>query len=304
MKTKHVLCLAMCLGVASVVQAQDPFTDGLVAYYPFNGNANDQFGSGNAGILENGAFYTNGIGGEPNSAIYCNGANAYVLFGKNDVVYPNQVLTWSIWFKAEASQGILFWDDDDTPGGDRNISIGSNAELYGGSQEHYIPSGNSVVTLNQWQQAVFTSGTNGQYLYLDGILINSTNVVIENHAGRSSVSVGAGNYTYASPNFVYGSRFKGAISKVRIYNRALSASEVRQLFEYEAEPRVHLLKAVKPSFAYLRIGTNYQLQLSGDLNTWTNHGVPFTATNNYIIFPQYWDVDNWDKLFFRLQVSP
>jgi len=40
------------------------------------------------------------------------------------------------------------------------------------------------------------------------------------------------------------------------------------------------------------------------MNTWTNQGSPFIATNTSIIYPQYWDVDNWNSLFFRLQVSP
>jgi len=46
------------------------------------------------------------------------------------------------------------------------------------------------------------------------------------------------------------------------------------------------------------------LQVSGNLTTWTNQGSVFTATNNNMVYPQYFDVDNWDKLFFRLQVSP
>ena len=69
-------------------------------------------------------------------------------------------------------------------------------------------------------------------------------------------------------------------------------------------PLLGLLKAVKPSFSNLWIGTNYQLQVSGDLNTWTNHGSPFTATNAFMVYPQYWDVDNWGSLFFRLKTNP
>ena len=65
-----------------------------------------------------------------------------------------------------------------------------------------------------------------------------------------------------------------------------------------------LLKAVKPSFTDLFLGTNYQLQVSGDTQSWTNQGSPFTATSPTMIYPQYWDVDNWGQLFFRLQVSP
>ena len=69
-------------------------------------------------------------------------------------------------------------------------------------------------------------------------------------------------------------------------------------------PNVSLLKAVKPSFSELWVGTNYQLQVSGNLSTWTNQGTPFTATNTSMVFPQYWDVANWNSLYFRLQVSP
>jgi hypothetical protein len=71
-----------------------------------------------------------------------------------------------------------------------------------------------------------------------------------------------------------------------------------------ASPQVGLIKAVKPWLSNLTINTNYQLQVSGDLNTWTNTGSPFTATNTSMVYPQYWDVDNWNQLFFRLQVAP
>jgi hypothetical protein len=68
---------------------------------------------------------------------------------------------------------------------------------------------------------------------------------------------------------------------------------------------IGLIKAVKPIFTDLNIGTNYQLQVSGDLlNTWTNQGSPFTATNPVMAYPQYFDVCNWGQLFFRLQASP
>jgi hypothetical protein len=51
----------------------------------------------------------------------------------------------------------------------------------------------------------------------------------------------------------------------------------------------------------LTISTNYQLQASGDLSTWTNTGSAFTATNTNMVYPTYFDVDNWGTLFFRLQ---
>ncbi len=51
-------------------------------------------------------------------------------------------------------------------------------------------------------------------------------------------------------------------------------------------------------------GTNYQLQVSRDSINWTNHGFPFTATGRKMVYPEYWDVDNWSQLYFRLQAAP
>ena len=42
------------ISILPALQAQD-LTDGLVAYYPFNGNANDESGNGNDGTV-NGAI--------------------------------------------------------------------------------------------------------------------------------------------------------------------------------------------------------------------------------------------------------
>jgi len=45
----------------------------------------------------------------------------------------------------------------------------------------------------------------------------------------------------------------GKMDEVRFYNRALSTSEVHQLYVYESGPRVNLIKAVKPSFSNLTL---------------------------------------------------
>jgi hypothetical protein len=61
--------------------------------------------------------------------------------------------------------------------------------------------------------------------------------------------------------------------------------------------------AVTPSFNHLMPGTNYQLQVSTDLSTWSNTGPVFTATNASAPYAQPFDVRNWNRLFFRL-VAP
>src|SRR5665213_400817 len=65
-------------------------------------------------------------------------------------------------------------------------------------------------------------------------------------------------------------------------------------------PIVNLVKAVTVSFSNLSAGTNYQLQVSTDLNSWTNFGSSFTATNSFMTYSNYWNVSDWNQLFFRL----
>ena len=62
--------------------------------------------------------------------------------------------------------------------------------------------------------------------------------------------------------------------------------------------------AVTPSFNNLQLGTNYQLQVSTDLSTWSNTGPVFTATNASEAYAQPFDVTNWNRLFLRLQSAP
>jgi hypothetical protein len=150
----------------------------------------------------------------------------------------------------------------------------------------------------KWHHVVATiSGTNG-YVYLDGNLDGSGNVGI---VPTNTLDVFIG-YTHVTEGADATAWFNGAIDDIRIYNRALSASEVQQLYQFESpSPSVALIKAVKPSFSNLTIGTNYQLQVSTDLVNWTNYGSAFTATNSSMASTQYFDVPNWNQLFFRLQ---
>jgi hypothetical protein len=83
------------------------------------------------------------------------------------------------------------------------------------------------------------------------------------------------------------------------WNDAPSDSKFNYLLEMPL--RVDLVKAVKPLLNGLAVGSTYQLQVSSGLNTWTNHGAPFQATNSTVVYPQYWDVENWSPLFFRVQ---
>ncbi len=85
----------------SFVIAQSAFgalTDGLMAYYPFNGNANDESGNGNNGTV-NGATLTTDRFGDTDSAYSFN--ESYIAVPDNPSLFSDN-LTTSWWVNIES----------------------------------------------------------------------------------------------------------------------------------------------------------------------------------------------------------
>ncbi len=300
--------LIVGLGLAVNGYSQSFLTNGLIAYYPFNGNANDASGNGNNGIVYNATLTANRFG-SPASAYDFNGTNAYIDIPQNPVLNAlttNFTLSAWIWQRVIATNNGFRILDKCTSGEPDGWTFdtfnctnqtGHRLRLQAADADNSCNvEGQADYSLMEWHHVVATvSGTNGS-VYLDGNLDGSGDV---GNIPVNTLDVYAG---LAHPGRGLGFWFNGLIDDIRIYNRTLSASEVQQLYDYESGPRVDLIKAVKPSFSNLTLTTNYQLQVSGDLNTWTNYGAAFTATNTSMVWPQYWDVDNWNSLYFRLQM--
>lgn len=300
------LSTAFAVSVVSFhLQAQLFLTNGLVAYYPFNnGNANDMAGTNNG--ISYGATLTADRFGNPNSAYYFNGSNSYI-----QTVYPMQDLTnatFSVWFnanKVSASQGVFLSDSIPVPGYSWAcdlIPVGNGAGIYAtghGGQGVTITNGVGNFTqkiTNNWLHFVYVMQPTNQQLFVNGILIANVNTNANDIGGHSSGFV-IGADASANPYYKY---FSGAIDDVRIYKRALSSSEVYQLYALESGQEVSLIKAVTLQDYSLTVGSNYQVQVSTDLINWTNQGPVFTATSSYWQSTNYWQVANWNQLFFRI----
>ena len=81
-------------------------TDGLVAYYSFSGNANDESGNGHNGIV-NGATLTTDRFGNLDSAYNFFLENDYISLDENLVFTDADGFTVSIWMKKEDFTGYL-----------------------------------------------------------------------------------------------------------------------------------------------------------------------------------------------------
>ena len=300
MKTiKPLLLSAVLATLTFTASAQTWLTNGLVAYYPFDGNANDMSG--------------NGINGTPGSVTYAqdrfgyaNGSLALAGYSSSNLKINSTALnlppdfTVSVWINFTANAGSENPRVLSTAGyevGTQTTASSRLAYLNNTTLSAGAPTVNSSNTIpaGVWVQIVGVRVGNELVLYVNGKFAGSVSTTQPPDYSRDFIPEIGGNSGSAADNYA------GLVDDLRIYSRALSSDEVAQLYVYEAGLNVDLIKAVKPSFSNLTLTTNYQMQVSSDLNNWTNHGAAFTATNTSMIWPQYFDVDNWGSLFFRLQ---
>jgi hypothetical protein len=250
MKTTKPLILeilAIVVALAVQVQAQSFLTNGLVAYYPLNGNANDASGNGNNGTITGGVF-TNNQFGIANSAF----AVSLLSDGILTPIQETNINTYTIsgWFRTSlggiivgnsefATNLILDVETVETAWPTSNVG----QILWGTEASDYPPvietTGNFAD--NNWHQVV------GVFNAVPGpivppnftIYIDGTNVsqITENGSGvhapinSGTLSIGTDfvwNYYRATTSIV--------LSEIRIYNRALSSDEVAQLYAYESVP--------------------------------------------------------------------
>ncbi len=301
---RTVLTVAMLIvGLGSAVNgySQSFLTNGLVAYYPFNGNANDASGLGNNANVQGTYQYL------ANGTLHLIGDGSLFYSGGGYVSLPdfgnlNSGFTISIWVGNETDQGnsimaeyyVCCFNNNG-----KQVWIGQHdVDVNDPYAAAHFPL--TITDYAPWKQLVVACSPTNCSLYLNGVRIGSTNVTVNPFP---SVNSAIGRHWWAG-GANSSARMTMDVKNFRMYNRALSASEVRQLYAYEFGPDVELIKAVKPSFKRLTLTTNYQMQISTDMSTWTNYGAAFTATNTSMIYPQYFDVDNWGQLFFRIQEVP
>ncbi len=112
--------------------------------------------------------------------------------------------------------------------GDRVFTIEYDPSHAGGIGGFYTFNGNNSITgndlpLGQWTYVVAVENKTSHWLYENGVLVNSST---GNIPASSSQTLRIGGRAYTGNN----DQFNGSIDELRVYSRALSASEVQQLY--------------------------------------------------------------------------
>jgi len=235
---------------------------GLIAYYPFSGNANDASGNNRHGTVEN-AVPTPDRFGAPNTA--------YAFLGNSRIVAPGP------WPGDASDRTVVLWFKTDNQSQNRNLlSMGSD-EMdkrfslllgYGGSgnfgfvgQWNDLQWGIGPVSDNQWHQLALSfsgaGGTGSMTVYLDGVSAGSQNLEWPlSTEGTRELVIGA-NVLSRNDEF-----FIGGIDDVRIYDRALDAAEIAQIYQQEIPPRALISLEGSLAFGNVLEGTSANRTLS------------------------------------------
>src|SRR5437588_12608546 len=100
MNRPYLITAAIFISTSFTVPAQSFLTNMLTAYYPFNGNAQDQSGNGNHGTL-NGATLTPDRFGNTNSAYAFEGVDDCIYIPEGLFSATNPAVTISLWIRTD-----------------------------------------------------------------------------------------------------------------------------------------------------------------------------------------------------------
>ena len=214
-------------------------TDSLALRLPFDEGsgttANDATGNGNTGTLKNGAGWT--TAGEINGALsvtgYSGSTAQVVQVNHSSLLDGQNSMTMSFWFKTPAIDTTAVVHNMISKSGAYSFALRGNSAGVGtvyttisGLQQNNFP-----ISAGIWYHVAVvldgsTPNTNIQRTYINGVpvFVTNTTATTPGVASKptSSLFIGGTSATDTAA-------FNGQIDEVRIYDRALSLSEVQDL---------------------------------------------------------------------------
>ena len=219
-------------------------TNGLVGWWPFNGNANDESGNGNNGTV-NGATLTTDRFGNTSKSYRFDGLSNHISVQHSSSINCSKV-TISTWFNAddfigETNQNYLVSKREYTGWGNSyEIGLGKdpincfnnpncdNAIFtnYTVNNQNYVKvySSDSALRPNEWNHFVYVHDSFNVAIYLNG-----KRVLFEQSPGTIPTNNTLPVWFGARPN---GGRsyYNGILDDIAIYNRALTPQEISALY--------------------------------------------------------------------------
>jgi len=231
-KTIQILLILIAFSFSLTAQNVD-LKRGLVAYYPFNGNANDESGNSNNGKVT-GAVLTSDRNGKLNSAYYFDGLS-FIDCGSSSFNFGNSDFSICLWVNSSTlstSQSLVSKEKSGSQEQQFRLIYIKNSIYFCMNGSGFW---NGDYTLQKsinsqaWSFICIVKSGNEYSLHIDGARVRSISASVSYFANNNNLLIGAryGNSTQ------YSDYFKGMIDEVRMYNRTLSELEIQALYNYQ-----------------------------------------------------------------------
>ena len=226
-------------------------TNGLIAYYPFNGNANDVSGNGN-----NGNVFSTGLGIDR----FGNNNNSYDFnftgMSWNSALHKEILIPYNSSFNS-TNLSVSLWVYPRSyyfpgiPGNDKvsalirryqngynnpneqswvvdlsNNTLTCSILASSANTNQAYMSVSSGISLNQWHHILFTYDNSSMKLYLDGVMVSQNPTTVQiNTLSNSGISIGDSNQ--ANGNWY---ESDALIDDIGLWNRALTQEEINNIY--------------------------------------------------------------------------
>lgn len=214
----------------------------MIAYYPFNGNANDESGNKNNGVLKGGVNLTTDRFGKANRAYQFNDGG-YILVANQPIFKISKAFSYTVWVNLSSKRGYDGFGFINTSGTQHTIfskscdieeSFASSLYIDDTYNNFYLISGTRSIqnetrvafNLNQWTNfSMVYDGTQLKF-YKNGSILGSKNLNIDfSKTNNSDLYLGKMG---CNSHF-----FNGALDDFHFFNRALTETEILNIYNTE-----------------------------------------------------------------------
>jgi hypothetical protein len=210
----------------NTTQTTDSLQRGLVGHWTFDGkhmsgvHAYDASGNGNRGVLTNGPVRATGKIGQ---GMQFDGVDDYVALPS--IAFDNRSFTVAAWVKPTITNDSIYFSvhSNNAPNEAIHLRISTNGSLRFGYYADDLDTAAGVVSLNTWSHITmsYDASLDKSSIFVNGQFITSGS---QGPFIGTNPIVAIGYWTFSG---VY---YKGPLDDVRVYNRALSADEIKRLY--------------------------------------------------------------------------
>ena len=230
--------------------SDDDYENGLVAYYPFDGNANDMSGNGNHGSITSSVNFDLGLDGLAANFqgmtnpgyIYIPNSTSLQFYNECTFVFFAKLTTITGMDESHQASDYglhcVFAKSHDNSGFYSQLVSSSSKKLTAKFMNNEYTSPKFSVTefakkyeIGTWLHIAFVLTQNTGSAYVNGTNVNTKSGTIDFNTANSEDL-----YFGAFSDFLF--PFNGLIDDVRIYNRALSTEEIQTLYEQPFPPKI------------------------------------------------------------------